>query len=70
MAGGALYRCGQKHSIDAYGKGLAVYRVTAMDAQGFSEAFVCDMPVPASLRASGTHTLSVSGGSFAIDVLR
>ncbi|MEZ5654176.1 MAG: hypothetical protein R3E87_26885 [Burkholderiaceae bacterium] len=70
VADGALYRCGQKHSIDAYGKGLALYRITTLDVQGFSEAFVCDMPVPASLRASGTHTLSVSGGSFAIDVLR
>ncbi|MEZ5659155.1 MAG: hypothetical protein R3E83_11675 [Burkholderiaceae bacterium] len=70
VADDVLYRCGQCHSIDAYGKGLMIHRVTGLDADQYREEAVAELQIPAALRGFGTHTLSVCGRQFAIDMLR
>ena len=67
--GSELFRCGQCQSIEAYGEGLNLYRITQLDPMHYAEVEVSSMKVPASIGGSGTHTLTRTGIHYAIDIL-
>ncbi|MEZ5739754.1 MAG: hypothetical protein R3E68_10060 [Burkholderiaceae bacterium] len=64
-----LYRCGQLQSMQAYGNGLEVFRITRLDPQGYDEESVYRLSPPDAWNATGTHTLGLCGNRGVVDLL-
>ncbi|MGE0315478.1 MAG: hypothetical protein AB7P21_28000 [Lautropia sp.] len=66
---GRLYRFGQSHSFDAYGKGLLQFEIVHVAPDGYREVFVREIAPPPESGAMGIHTWSDADGLVAIDLL-
>lgn len=66
--GGTLWRAAQDCRA-GYGAGLALCRVTRLDAGGFAQDVVARLGPPPGIGARGVHTLSREGDLEAIDLL-
>ena len=64
-----IYRCGQLQSMQAYGNGLQVFRITRLDPSGYEEEALYRLAPPDEWCATGTHTLGICGDRGVVDLL-